>query len=411
MTQAYHDSTPAYPPPGTHFSLRRDWSFSAIAAGFLAALIAYCGPLVIFFQAAKAADLSNTMMTSWVWGISIGAGISAIVLSWKLKVPVVAAWSVPGTALLVTLFPALSLNQMAGAYITAAAIMFLIGISGSFDRIMRYIPKGIASGMMAGILLQFGTDAFKSIGSMPTLVLAMVAAYIVFKQLLPRYAIVLVMVLGAVLAMLLGQTHFSQLSLSLAKPSLVRPEWTLGSTLSLALPLVMVTLTGQHLPGMTVLRVAGYHTPARPIIAFTSLASLAVACFGGVTIVTAAITAALCTGKDAHEDPARRYIAGIANGIFYLIGGTFAGSIVLLYAALPKQYIAVLAGLALIGAISANVLGAVQAEEHREASMITFLATASGMSFLGLGSAFWGVVIGSLAYLVLNKPYRTAPVK
>jgi benzoate membrane transport protein len=411
MNQAYHDSTPAYPPPGTHFSLRRDWSVSAIAAGFLAVLIAYCGPLVIFFQAAKAANLSNAMMTSWVWGISIGAGVSGIVLSWKLKVPVVTAWSAPGTALLVTLFPALSLNQMTGAYITAAAIMFLIGISGSFDQIMRHIPKGIASGMMAGILFQFGTNAFKSTSSMPSLVLAMVAAYIVFKQLLPRYAIVLVMLFGAALAILLGQTHFSQLSLSLARPSFVRPEWTLGSTLSLALPLVMVTLTGQHLPGMTVLRVAGYHTPARPIIALTSLASLAVACFGGITIVTAAITAALCTGKDAHDDPARRYIAGIANGVFYLIGGTFAGSIVLLYTALPKQYIAVLAGLALIGAISANVLGTVQAEEHREASMITFLATASGMSFLGLGSAFWGVVIGGLAYLVLNKPYQAMPVK
>jgi benzoate membrane transport protein len=173
----------------------------------------------------------------------------------------------------------------------------------------------------------------------------------------------------------------------------------------------MVSLTGQHLPGMTVLRVSVYHPPARPIIALTSLASLAVACFGGITIVTAAITAALCTGKDAHEDPARRYVAGIANGAFYLAGGLFAGSIVLLFSALPREFIAVLAGLALIGAISSNVLGTVLEEEHREASMITFLATASGMSFLGLGSAFWGVVIGSLAYLVLNKPYRAALAK
>jgi benzoate membrane transport protein len=391
-------------------NLARDWSVSAVSAGFLAVLISYCGPLVIFFQAARADNLPNDVITSWVWGISMGAGVSGVLLSWKLKVPVVTAWSAPGTALLVTLFPAISLNEVIGAYITAAGILFFIGISGTFDRIMHYIPKGIACGMMAGILFQFGTNAFKSVSSAPVLALAMVAAYVVAKQVLPRYAIILVMVFGVILAMVLGQTHLSQLTLRLATPVFIRPEWTLGTTLSLAIPLVMVTLTGQHLPGMTVLRVAGYHTSARPIIAVTSLASLAVACFGGITIVTAAITAALCTGKDAHDDPAKRYVAGIANGVFYLLGGTFAGSIVLLYTALPKQFIAVLAGLALTGAISANVLGTVQAEEHREASMITFLATASGMTFLGLGSAFWGVVIGSLAYLVLNKPYQAMPV-
>ncbi|NNM56987.1 benzoate/H(+) symporter BenE family transporter [Acidocella sp.] len=392
-------------------SLRRDWSVSAITAGFLAVLISYSGPLVIFFQAAKVAGMPNEMIASWVWAISVGAGVSGILLSWKLKIPVVTAWSAPGTVLLVTLFPALSLNAAVGAYLTAAMILFFIGISGSFDAITRHIPRGIACGMLAGILFQFGANAFRAISSMPSLALSMLAAYIIFKQLVPRYAIVLVLLCGAALAVLLGQTHLGEVSLRIARPVFIHPEWTLGSTLSLAIPLVMVSLTGQHLPGMTVLRVSGYHTPARPIIALTSLASLAVACFGGITIVTAAITAALCTGKDAHEDPARRYVAGIANGVFYLAGGLFAGSIVLLFNALPREFIAVLAGLALIGAISSNVLGTVLEEEHREASMITFLATASGMSFLGLGSAFWGVVIGSLAYLVLNKPYRAAPGK
>jgi benzoate membrane transport protein len=383
--------------------LRKDWSISAIAAGFLAVLISYSGPAVIFFQAADVAHVSGEMVASWIWGISIGAAVSGIFLSWALKVPVITAWSAPGTALLVTLFPAITLNQVVGAYITAAVIIFLIGVSGSFDRIMRRIPPGIAAGMMAGILFQFGVNAFKSVTTMPALTFGMVAAYAVFRRLVPRYCIVLVLVSGITLAMLLGDTNVSGLELTLTTPVFITPEWTWGTTLSLALPLVLVSLTGQFLPGMAILHLSGYRTPARPIIAATSLASLGVAFFGGITIVVAAITAALCTGKDAHEDPAKRYVAGIANGVFYLIGGTFAGTIVTMFTALPKEFIAVLAGLALLGAIAANVTTVVREEDHREASVITFLATASGMSFLGLGSAFWGVVIGGFAYLVLNK--------
>ena len=384
-------------------SLKNDWSVSAVAAGFLAVLISYSGPAVIFFQAADVAHVSGDMIASWIWGISIGAGVSGILLSWALRVPVITAWSAPGTALLVTLFPAVTLNQAVGAYITAAVIIFLIGISGTFDRITRRIPAGIAAGMMAGILFQFGVNAFKSATTMPALTFGMVVAYVVFRRLVPRYCIVLVLLSGVILAMLLGDTNVGSFELDLTTPVFIAPEWTWGTTLSLALPLVLVSLTGQFLPGMAILHLSGYRTPARPIITATSLASLGVAFFGGITIVVAAITAALCTGRDAHEDPARRYVAGIANGVFYLIGGTFAGTIVMVFTALPREFIAVLAGLALIGAIAANVTAVVREEDHREASVITFLATASGMSFLGLGSAFWGVVIGGFAYLVLNK--------
>ncbi len=383
--------------------LKKDWSVSAIAAGFLVVLISYSGPAVIFFQAADVANVSSEMIASWIWGISIGAAVSGIFLSWTLRVPVITAWSAPGTALLVTLFPAITLNQVVGAYITAAAIIFLIGVSGYFDKIMRRIPAGIAAGMMAGILFQFGVNAFKSATTMPMLTFGMVVAYVVFRRLVPRYSIVLVLLSGVTLAMLLGDTNVSGLELHLTIPVFITPEWTWGTTLSLALPLVLVSLTGQFLPGMAILHLSGYGTPARPIIAATSLASIGVAFFGGITIVVAAITAALCTGKDAHEDPAKRYVAGIANGVFYLIGGTFAGTIVTVFTALPKEFIAVLAGLALLGAIASNITAMVREEDHREASVITFLATASGMSFLGLGSAFWGVVIGGFAYLVLNK--------
>lgn len=386
--------------------LFRDFSISALTAGFLAVLVSYSGPLVIFFQAAQSAGVATPMMTSWVWAISIGAAVAGILLSWWLRVPVVTAWSAPGTALLVSLFPGLSLGQAVGAYLSAAAILLLIGLSGGFDRLMRAIPRGIACAMMAGILLQFGLGAFRSVESMPQLALGMIGAYLLLKRLLPRYCLVLLLVIGVALAVGLGGSQLHGIELRLATPQFIAPEWSWNATLSLAVPLVLVSLTGQFLPGMAILHASGYATPARPVIAVTGLASLAVACFGGITIVIAAITAALCTGKDAHEDPSRRYVAGIANGLFYLLGGCFAGSIILLFDAMPKAFVAVLAGLALLGAITSNLQGALHEAEHREAAVITFLATASGMSFFGLGSAFWGVVIGLLAYLLLHRPLR-----
>lgn len=387
-------------------SLHQDFSISAFTAGLLAVIISYAGPLVIFFQAGQSAQVSPEMMSSWVWAISFGAGLSGLLLSWWLKVPVVTAWSAPGTALLVTLFPAITLEQAVGAYLVAGVVILLIGLSGYFDKLIGLIPKGIASAMMAGILFQFGVGAFQAVKTTPVLTLAMMGIYLLFRRLLPRYCLIILLLAGLGLAVVLEGVSLSGVQWTLARPTLITPEWTWGATLSLAVPLVLVSVTGQYLPGMAILRGAGYSTPARPIIVATSVASLAVACFGGISIVIAAITAALCTGKDAHEQADKRYIAGMANGLFYLVGGTFASTIILLFAALPKVLIAVLAGLALIGAIAGSLVNAVNEVDHREASIITFLATASGMTLWGLGSAFWGVVIGGLAYVLLHKPWQ-----
>lgn len=386
--------------------LHKDWSVPAITAGFVAVLVSYSGPLAIFFQAAQSAEISMTMMTSWVWAISIGAAVSGILLSLWLKVPVVTAWSAPGTALLVTLFPELSLNEAVGAYLTAAMIMFLIGITGSFDRIIQMIPPGIASAMMAGILFQFGIGVFVSLESVPALAIGMIIAYLVFKRLTPRYSLVLLLVAGVTLAVFLEGASLEGITVQFAEPQFIRPDWTWSATLSLAIPLVLVSLTGQFLPGMAILRTSGYSTPARPIVTVASLTSFVTAFFGGITTVIAAITAAICTSKEAHEDPDKRYVAGVANGVFYLIGGIFAGTIVALFTSLPGEFVAVLAGLALIGAISSNISAFAAEKSHLEASVITFIATASGVSFLGLGSAFWGVIVGALAYNVLHRRYR-----
>lgn len=383
-------------------TLKNDWSISATVAGFLAVLISYSGPLIIFFQAAQRAHVSTDMMVSWIWGISIGAAVSGIYLSIKYKTPVITAWSAPGTALLVTLFPNVSLNEAVAAYITSAIVIFLIGVTGYFDKLLKWIPQDVAAGMMAGILFQFGIGLFTASDSMPFIVFSMLIVFLIAKRLMPRYTMIWVLAAGVLLSLILGKMNPVDVSFSLAIPQWISPEWTWNSTLNLAVPLILVSLTGQFLPGMAIMKLSGYDTPAKPIITVTSIVSLAVACVGGITIVLASITAALCMGKDAHELKEKRYIAGIANGIFYILGGLFAGSIVMLFSLLPKELVAALAGLALLGAIATNISVAMKNDSQRDAALITFLATASGMHFLGLSSVFWGICIGVIAHFILT---------
>ena len=383
-------------------TLKNDWSISATVAGFLAVLISYSGPLIIFFQAAQRAHVSTDMMVSWIWGISIGAAVSGIYLSIKYKTPVITAWSAPGTALLVTLFPNISLNEAVAAYITSAIVIFLIGITGYFDKLLKWIPQDVAAGMMAGILFQFGISLFTASDSMPLIVFSMLIVFLIAKRLMPRYTMIWVLAAGVLLSLILGKMNPVDVSFNLAIPQWISPEWTWNSTLNLAVPLILVSLTGQFLPGMAIMKLSGYDTPAKPIITATSIASLAVACVGGITIVLASITAALCMGQDAHELKEKRYIAGIANGIFYILGGLFAGSIVMLFSLLPKELVAALAGLALLGAIATNISVAMKNDGQRDAALITFLASASGMHFLGLSSVFWGICIGVIAHFILT---------
>ncbi|WP_111891176.1 benzoate/H(+) symporter BenE family transporter [Acinetobacter sp. MB5] len=388
--------------------LKRDWSISATIAGFLAVLISYSGPLIIFFQAAQHAQVDAHMLSSWIWGISIGAAVSGIFLSIRYKVPIITAWSAPGTALLVTLFPHISLNEVVAAYITAAVVMLIIGVSGSFDTLLRWIPSGIAAGMMAGILFQFGLGVFQASNHMPLIIFIMLVVYLCAKRFNPRYSMLWVLSTGIVLSLFWGQLRPVSLNFALTIPEWISPHWTWSSTLNFALPLILVSLSGQFLPGMALFKLNDYQVSGRTIIGTTSLVSLFVAFTGGISIVLASITASLCMGEDCHENPKRRYIAGITNGLFYLLGGLFSGSIVLLFSLFPKELVAALAGLALISAITYNLNIALSNEQQRESAVITFLASVSGMHFLGLSSVFWGICIGMLAHLILSfKPNRS----
>ncbi|NMY72359.1 benzoate/H(+) symporter BenE family transporter [Pseudomonas sp. WS 5414] len=383
-------------------SLSKDLSLSAVIAGLIAVIISYAGPLIIVFQAAREAHLPSDQVSSWIWAISIGSGLTGLLLSWRLKVPVITAWSTPGAALLVSMLPTVSLPQAIGAYIVASLIIAVVGLSGAFDKLMSRLPKAIAAAMLAGILFRFGAELFTSVTLQPALVLAMIAAYLLGKRFSPRYAILAVLLVGCAMAAGLGNFNRGSITLALAEPIFIAPEWNWHAIVNIGLPLALVTLTGQYVPGMAVMRSAGYTTPARSIVSWTAITSALLAPFGSHGINLAAITAAICTGREAHEDKDKRYIAGIACGLFYILMGIFGATLASVFAALPKELIAALAGLALFGAISAGLSGAMADEKQREAALITFLVTASGMSFLGLAAAFWGLIFGLVAHFALS---------
>ncbi|WP_300654407.1 benzoate/H(+) symporter BenE family transporter [Pseudomonas sp.] len=391
-------------------ALINDCSLSAVVAGFIATVISYAGPLVIIFQAAESAGLSHAVLSSWVWAISIGSAVLGIGLSLRYRVPIIIAWSAPGSALLVALLPQISLNQAVGAYMVASLMIFLVGISGAFDRIISKLPAAIGAGMLAGILFSFGTGLFVSLQSKPVLVMAMFASYLLVKRLLPRYAVLAVLLVGCTIALATGDLRQDALVIGLATPVWISPEFSLAASLNIALPLVMVALTGQFVPGMAVLRNAGYPTSASPIISSSALGSLLLAPFACHGLNLAAITAAICTGREAHEDPARRYVAGVSGGLVYLLLGLFGATLVSLFSAFPRELIAALAGLALFGAIGGALAGAMAQPNDREAALITFLVTASGMSFLGLSAAFWGLVFGIAAHLLLGARRAAQPM-
>lgn len=385
----------------------KDISLSAVVAGLLAVIIAYAGPLIIVFQVATLAGVSTDMMMSWVWGISMGVGISGIFLSYVSKMPIMTGWSVPGTVLLLSLFPTLTVPEMVGAHMLAGLIIVLIGISGSFDKLMAWIPQGVAGGMLAGLLFQFGAAAFNTIGSSPLLLVLMLSVYLLGKRYFSRYSIVAVFATGLLFVIVAGQLHTEEFNLQWVMPQLIVPEFSVFSILSLSLPLVLVSLSGQYLPGMAILRVDGYrNVKSRPIMVVTGATSALNALTGAPSIVLGAISAAIATGPDSHPNPDKRYIAGISNGVFYIIGAFCTSAIVTLFAVFPAELVAILAGLALMSSINGNIVLAVEDKENREAALLTFIATASGMSFLGLASAFWGIVIGMAAALLFNPKLR-----
>lgn len=383
------------------FSLK-DVTFSAILAGFVAVLVGYTSSAAIIFQAAEAAGASPLQIGGWLTMLGLGMGLTSIGLSLWYRTPIVTAWSTPGAALLVTSLPGTSMNDAIGVFIFASGLMLLCGVTGLFARLMHYIPQALSAAMLAGILLRFGLNAFTSLQSNFALAGAMCLVYLLARRALPRYAIVLTLAAGLIVAGLQGDISLHGQSLSFAVPEFVTPHFSLSALLGIGIPFFVVTMASQNAPGIATLKAHGYQVPVSPLISWTALTALLLAPFGGFTVCIAAITAAICMGEDIHPDAKKRYMAAVSAGVFYLLAGLFGGSIGLLFTALPTPLIHTIAGLALLGTIAGSLQRALVEESHRDAAIITFLITASGVTLLGVGSAFWGLVGGVIAHWVLT---------
>ena len=379
-----------------------DTSLSALVAGFVAMMTGYTSSLVLMFQAGQAAHLSDAQISSWIWALSIGMALCTIGLSLRFRAPIVIAWSTPGAALLVSSLPHVAYAQAIGAFIVCALLLTVVGMTGWFDTLMKKIPAGIASALLAGILFEIGIEIFRAAQFQTTLVLAMFFTYLVIKRLAPRYAIVTTLIVGTAVAGSLGLLDFSRFHVALAQPVLTMPAFSAAAIISIGIPLFVVAMASQNVPGIAVLRADGYTTPSAPLIATTGIASLLLAPFGSHGINLAAITAAICTGPEAHEDRNKRYTAAVWAGVFYLIAGIFGATIAALFASLPKALVVSVAALALFGSIMSGLANAMQDLKQREAALVTFMVTASGLTLLSIGSAFWGLVAGVLTQFVLN---------
>lgn len=393
-------------PSSTRSSFRISDFTHPVVAGLISVIVNYGGTFILVFQAAKVAGLSPELTASWVWSISIGVGVTGVFLSWVAREPIITAWSTPAAAFLVVALATTPYAEAVGAYLISAAAFVVLGLSGYFERLVRIIPPGVAAGLLAGILLQFGIGAFGGLSADPALAGILIAAYVVFKRFTARYAVVGILILGLAFLMIQGRVNLSGLQLEFAVPVFTMPVFSLNALLSVALPLFLITLTGQYMPGMLVLRNDGFKTSANPIVTVTGLGSLLMAPFGSHAFNIAAITAAICTGREAHEEPSRRWIAGIAAGIFYIFVGVFGVTLAALFMAFPATFITTLAGLALLGTIGGSLANALADAKSREAALITFLAAAANIKMLGIGGAFWGLLIGLTAYAVLNGRLR-----
>lgn len=380
--------------------------FTTLLAGFVAVLVGYASSAAIIWQAAAAAGATPAQIAGWMTALGLGMGVSTIALSLWYKMPVLTAWSTPGAALLATSLEGLSLGEAVGVFIFANALIVLCGVTGLFARLMKIIPHTLAAAMLAGILLRFGLQAFSNVEGHVLLCGSMLLAWLICKALAPRYAIVATLIVGALVAGLNGDVVTDRLTFALVVPEFTRPVFNPTALISIGIPFFLATMASQNAPGFATMQAAGYRVAVSPLIIFTGGLALVLSPFGVYSICIAAITAAICQSPDAHPDEQQRWKAAVAAGIFYLLAGIFGGSITSLLAALPLSWIQTLAGLALLSTIGGSLFQALAHEKERDAAVVTFLVTASGVTLLGVGSAFWGLVAGGICYAALSRTRR-----
>lgn len=384
-----------------------DVSLTAVTAGFVAVLVGITSSVSIVFQAAQAFGAAPDQLTSWIWALGLGMGLCTMAPSLMLKKPVMVAWSTPGAAVLATAAASgvFNMHHAVGAFLISAALTVIVGAFGWFERIVKHIPMPIASALLAGVLSQFALRSFALIEATPVLALTMLGVYLLMRRVAPRYAVLCSLCMGVMYVFLQGQTQLDAIEWQWAQPVWISPAWSLQATASLALPLFIVTMASQNIPGVAVIRATGYVLPVSKLITMTGVATLCLAPFGGFSLNFSAITAAICMGPEAHAAPEKRYTAAVVCGAIYIVLGLFAGVVAGLLLAFPKSLITMIAGLALLSTIVQGLSAAFEDGTHTQAAVITFFVTLSGITMIGIGSAFWGAIAGSMAFLVLRRQH------
>lgn len=384
-----------YTPPQT-VSLRHDHSLSALSAGLLAVFTGYAGSLILIIQAAQAAGLNAAQTTSWVWAVSVGMGLGSLLMSLHYRLPLLLVWSTPGAALLAVNLPGIAFAEAVGAYLVSGLLVILSALFTPLTRLARRLPSTLAAALLAGILFQLGTQVFLAGAADSWLVLPMLAVWLLCSHWTPRLAIPLALLTGLLIAGQQGRLELGSIDWQLAQPVWQTPQFSVQALFSLALPLYLLAMTAQNLPGLAVLQTDGYRPPVRGVLLGSGLMSLLLAPFGNHGMTLAAITAALCTGEQTHADPRRRYMACVWAGVACLAIALFAGSLGSLLLHLPGSLISTLAGLALLGTIGSGLSQAMHNSEQRHAALLTFMVTASGVSAGGLAAPCWGLLVGLL---------------
>jgi benzoate membrane transport protein len=388
--------------------LRRDWSAGAGIAGFVVVLVGAASSIGLLVGAARDFGLSSGQTASWVLACYLAIGISGAALTWRTRAPISMAWSTPGLALVASIAAAHSLTyaEVLGAYVLSAVVMVALGVSGAFERVTSRLPPALANALLAGVLLPFVLGAFRALPLAPLPVGGMLAVFLVGRVAFARWAVPAALVVGAGLSLAAGMVGPINLSSTSLFGTLVwtTPAFSVRAALTLALPMTILTLASQQLPGLAVLRACGFgRVPASPLITASGIGSLLAAPFGGHSTNLAAITAAISAGEEAHPDPARRWPASLSAAFFYLLLGVFAGWLVGAVAAIPVAVVSALAGLALVGTALSSLVAALGEERGREAAFLTFAITASGVTVWGVGSAVWGLLVGGAVLWLVQR--------
>lgn len=369
---------------------------SIVTSAVVAALVGFGSTIAIIIAAAQAVGADPAQTSSWVAALCLAMAATSGPLSVRYRMPVITAWSTPGAAL-VAASTGLSIHAAVGAFLLAGALIVLAAFIKPFGRLIERIPTAIAAAMLAGVLLQFVVGVFQSAQGVPGLVLPLVALFLVVRLFNPALAVLAVLFVGLGLAFGSGLARPLTSGLSLSSLTFIAPSFEPAALIGLGLPLFLVTMASQNLPGFAVLKASGYQPPSRPILAGTGLASIVTAFFGAHTSNLAAISAAICTGPDTHPDPSKRWMVGPFYSLSYLIFAAFSAALIGLIAALPPELIKTVAGLALIGSFAGALGSSLSEDAKRFPAVVAFAVTASGLTLFGIGSAFWGLVAGLTA--------------